>query len=265
MTGLLLCMHPRAQEQAGSTSAQHARERPWATAGRNAAAEDAFCSSLELLPEYGRPALDSTLCADAGTGLLDLEALLGGQQGAHGLLTGHESDGSGCSASFHLPPRSSSTAALISLPPADGVGLHDWPCPDAPAGLKGPVSTLEPLQLADGNSDLLAGPTDPELCKFLEAACSGFLTDGSSRCGSQEPSVQEHQPLSSAAGSLTRSDSGASSAPALGALPGGPTLQAPSDSAPGCNIGPGGQRKRGRPRRYDTTLPLMPGQAPYLP
>jgi hypothetical protein len=118
---------------------------------------------------------------------------------------------------------------------------------------------LEPLLLeADGSSGLLDGPNDAELCSFLAAACSGFLADGSSRSASQEPSgPDQQQPLSSVACSLARSDSGASSgAPALSAL------QPPLGSAPGCNIGPGGKRKRGRPRRYDTTLPLLPGQAP---
>lgn len=227
-------------------------------AASHVAPVDDFCSMLEQLEQRrGLPlsADHCALCGDGDASLLDLEALLPEQQcqeDAHDVLAGHQSDESGCSISSRVSLRSAQAPAL----PAGCLHQHSQAAFQGGSSElgSGPHTVLPSVLEAGsmGQQELrMAG--DADLCNFLAEACSGLAS---------EAGTSQQQFGLGPADPIMRSGSASSCSHCLASAPSGaPSLQRPLLPGPG-NAGsdPGGKRKRGRPRRYDTVLPMLPGE-----
>jgi hypothetical protein len=234
---------------------------------------------------------------DAAT-LLDLQELLllppSQQPDLCELLTGHESDGSGCSGGSHLSVPSAGAPLSSPGQPLLRPASPSWLMPTAAhqqqEELTGSLLDSNPALLAEKEDGLHEGRgsvTGPAaLCGWLEpgwdSASAADASDSdmmqwfvnavadSSTSSSPERSQQEHAPASmgaahasAPAGMLGQSGAGVAGLyAALSSSTGSATAAvAVMGSCGEAACAPGAKKRgRGRPRRYDTTLPLLPGE-----
>ena len=271
-------------------------------------AEEEFCTALGCLPGHEQLTLAGGACAvsdssaDAAT-LLDLQELLllRPEQlgGVPNLLTGHDSDGSGCSGSSRLSlgsgPAAAAAPAAPPHPPLHSPGSPGW----CMLGESHQQQQQHSGSWLDGSSAMMPAPADgmhhqpgpaadgAELCEWLEpgwdSGSAGDASDSdlmqwfvnavanSSGSSSPERAQQERAPAIGNA-----SGPGAAACPleqsrvaalrlcsALScsseAVAAAPAPVGSCSAAAGAHAG-AKKRGRGRPRRYDTTLPLLPGR-----
>ena len=229
----------------------------------------------------GLPMNGCSLCGnDEPASWFDLDSLLEEvQDPMEGLFSGHESDESGCSASSRVSQQQSHARAALCMPnaqpdslDANGSAGPSWCFPSAGA----PCDSLD----ASLPSQDVSGFSEEDLLMCLDVACQelGMLGEQPATSGAAAPmrsctaalstptclpaEVQSGAPLLRA--SSSNSSAGISPAGSIGDAEKGlsghmsalPMQLNSSNGAVACG---GGQRKRGRPRRYDTTLPLLPG------
>ena len=266
-------------------AAAHAGGRPPLTA------EHVCGTTLDRLPDHERPSLAGNACGlsggDAAT-LLDLQELLllppSEQPDLCDLLTGHESDGSGCSGASHLSVRSDAAAAAPAQPPllSPGWCMPSPPHQQQPHSVSMPGGCLPMMPVPADSLHVRPAPAEgAALCGWLEPGWeSGTAGDDASdtdlmqwlvsavpdSTGSSPGRAQQEH----AAACLPGQSAGAGSAELCAALSGSMVGAAPAQSRPAVGCGtaasaPCKKRGRGRPRRYDTTLPLSPGTTPSLP
>lgn len=250
--------------------------------------EEPFCGDIQLK--------GCSVCGDdAAVAWFSLESLVQKPLDPfEGLFSGHESDESGCSASSHIsqqqPSRPVTEPNCLRASCADG--LADMCFLSASAVDGNPLETALPCALGPDQDTPGFSEADLQMC--LDVACQDLGVEGAP---SPEPSEGASPHLSYAAVPVaacfpseaalaapllcaisTNSSSGVSYSGGLsGACSKGAdcgqsgNLEAQHMTAHDHAVTSNGNglRKRGRPRRYDTTLPLLPGAIfvlfqPYL-